>query len=194
MITRNTLIKLYIEDKLSMTEIAKKLGCSVHKITYWMDIYEIKRRSISEAIYQKNNPNGDPFKIATIKSIKKAKLYGLGIGLYWGEGTKASKNSVRLGNSDPMLLNIFIKFLQECFNVDKKDLRFGLQIFSDIDPTDALKYWSSELDAKLSQFYKVHVTISGSVGTYRHKSKYGVVTIYFNNKKLRDILVGMLPR
>jgi hypothetical protein len=88
---------------------------------------------------------------------------------------------------------MFMRFLIELFGVDKDDLRFSLQIFSDIDPEEALMYWTHELGADRSQFYKPTVTISGSLGTYR-RSLYGVVTINYLNKKLRDILVGMLPR
>ena len=53
-----------------------------------MDKYQIKRRSISDAIYQKNNPDGDPFSIQPIRSLKMAKLYGMGIGLYWEKAIK----------------------------------------------------------------------------------------------------------
>lgn len=159
-----------------------------------MDTYDIPRRSISEAIYQKHNPYGDPFKVKAIKTRDEAKLLGLGLGLYWGEGTKANKHAVRLGNTDPDLLNIFIRFLVELFGVDKDRCRFSLQIFTDINPRLAMDYWTEMLDVKPSQFYKIHVTISGSLGTYRRKSQYGVVTVHFHNKKLRDIINNMLPR
>lgn len=194
MITKEILNKLYCLDKLSMMEISKSLGCSHNQIVYWMKKHKIERRSISDAIYQQHNPNGDPFRIQPIDTIDKAKLFGLGIGLYWGEGNKANKYAVRLGNTDAELLNIFIKFLIELFGVERKDMRFQLQIFTDIDTDKALKYWTQVLSVDQSQFYKVHSTISGSIGTYKNKSKYGVVTVYYHNKKLRDILVGLLPR
>lgn len=159
-----------------------------------MDKYHIKRRSISDAVYQKNNPNGDPFKVSPIDTIEKATLYGLGIGLYWGEGNKANMYAVRLGNTDAELLNTFMKFLIELFGVKRQDMRFQLQIFTDIDPEFALQYWVRALGVERSQFYKIHITISGSLGTYRHKSVHGVVTVYYHNKHLRDILVEMLPR
>ena len=73
-------------------------------------------------------------------------------------------------------------------------LRFGLQVFSDIDPGVSLTYWVAELDVDKSQFYKIHITPSGSLGTYRNKSNHGVVTLYYHNKRLRDILVNALPR
>jgi hypothetical protein len=194
MLVKQDLEKLYLEDKVSMMEIADQLGCSIHKVAYWMDKHDIKRRSISDAIYQKHNPNGDPFSIQTISSRADAKLYGLGVGLYWGEGTKASKHSVKLGNTDPALIKAFMQFLIRFFKISQDDFKFGLQIFSDINPVEALSFWIDRLGVKPSQFYKPTVTISGSIGTYRRKSQYGVVTLHYHNKKLRDILVGMLPR
>lgn len=193
MIAKEQLEKLYLHDKISMMDIALRLDCSVNKVVYWMDKYQIKRRTISDAIYHRANPKGDPFLLKLATTLEEAKLLGLGIGLYWGEGTKASTHQVRLGNSDPALLKNFINFLVKICGVERSRLKFGLQIFTDINPAEALTYWVRELNVDVSQFYKVHVTISGSIGTYRKRSKYGVVTVYFNNKKLRDILVGLLP-
>lgn len=193
MIALETLETLYTKNGNSMKEIAIELGCSVNKVVYWMDRYGIKRRTIGDAIYQKHNPDGDPFKAKPIRSLSDAKLHGLGLGLFWGEGNKVNKHSVRLGNTDPELLKSFMKFLTELYGVPKESLKFGLQIFTDIDPQEALNFWSRELDIKASQFYKITVTISGSLGTYRKKSPYGVATLYYHNKKLRDILIGLLP-
>ncbi len=125
-----------------------------------------------------------------IKTKADAELLGMGLGLYWGEGTKSNKHSVRLGNTDPALLRTFVRFLVDLFGVKKADMRFALQIFSDIDPNEALKYWVKELDVDPSQFGKIIVTISGSLGTYRKKSLFGVVTVHYHNKKLRDIIVN----
>ncbi len=194
MIQKSILQELYGEDGKSMAEIASRLGCSANTVDYWMRIHKIPKRSISDAIYMKHNPDGDPFIMPKIQTMQQAELYGLGIGLYWGEGTKANKYAVRLGNTDPELLKMFKRFLVELFGINPQDLRYSLQIFTDIDQKEALRYWYEQLEAIPSQFYKVHVTISGSIGTYRKKSQYGVVTIYYHNKKLRDILVKMLPR
>ena len=120
-------------------------------------------------------------------------LFGLGLGLYWGEGTKANKHSVRLGNTDPDLIVKFIQFLMRFFKIQKKDMRFGLQIFSDMHPQEAMNYWRKKLGVRKDQFYTVTVTRSGKIGTYRKKSRYGVLTVYYHNKKLRELLVNMLP-
>lgn len=172
-----------------MMQISKELGCSHHKVAYWMNEYGIKRRTRSEAVYLIHNPDGDPFKIKTPKTTDELILFGLGVGLYWGEGTRSNINSVRLGNTDPEIIKCFIAFLVSLCGVDKHSLRFGLQIFSDIKPEIALQYWLDVLGIVRPQFFKPIVTKTGSIGTYRNKNKYGVVTIYFGNTKLRDILV-----
>lgn len=194
MISRSLLEQYYLQQNKSMQDIATLLGCSLHKVSYYMKKHGIKRRTRSDAAYLKHNPTGDPFSQKTIASQADAVLFGTGIGLYWGEGTKANKYSVRLGNSDPELIKTFMKFLVELFSVCKDDLRFSLQLFSDTDPEEALVFWVARLGVKRSQFYKTTVTISGSIGTYRKKSTYGVATVYYHNKKLRDLLVRMLPR
>lgn len=175
-----------------MKTVSAMLNCSVHKIEYWLKKYDLPRRSISEAIYLKHNPAGDPFSFQPPKTGEDHILFGIGIGLYWGEGTKANKHSVRLGNTDPELLKIFLKFLMRFFKVQRKDFHFGLQLFSDIDPKEALDFWLKELKIDSRQFYKITTTKSGSIGTYRTKSQYGVLTIYYHNRKLRDILVHLL--
>ena len=186
--------KLYNEKHKSVPEIARLSECSENKVNYWLAKYQIKKRTISEAIYVKNNPNGDPFKFIVPKSAEDAELFGLGLGLYWGEGTKANKDSIRLGNTDPNLIKKFIEFLIRFFSIKKKDLHFGLQIFSDIEVERALDFWIKRLKIKRSQFYKPIISISGSIGTYKKKSEYGVLTVMYHNKKLRNLLVELLPK
>lgn len=95
---KDLLQKLYTKDKLSVTEISKRLGCSNHKVDYWISNYKIPKRTISEALYQKNNPLGDPFLFNIPRNIDDMFLFGLGLGLFWGEGTKKSDYSLRLCN------------------------------------------------------------------------------------------------
>lgn len=173
MLSRTLLEEMYTHQTMSSAEIALNVGCSASKVNYWLAKYGISKRTIGDALYAKHNPDGDPFREPTIDTSEKAWLHGVGIGLYWGEGTKANKYSVRLGNTDPELLCTFMRFLIELYGVKKSDMRFGLQIFTDIDQNETVEYWCQKLHVDVAQFYKVHVTQSGSIGTYRHKSNYG---------------------
>jgi len=186
------LVDLYVKQKRSAKEISKILNCSENKVNYWLLKYAIEKRSISEAVYAKCNPNGDPFKFVPPKTPEDFRLFGLGVGLYWGEGTKADKNQVRLGNSDPKLILAFMKFLRRFFSIEKSEFKFHLHTFSDIDTEEAVCFWKKELGIARAQFYKPTVTQSGKLGTCRKKSKYGVITVHFSNTKLRDIMVGLI--
>ena len=187
-IPKNTLVELYLNKNKSCKEIGKIIGFSERKVDYWIKKYNIPKRSISDAVYVRANPGGDPFTIKKPKNIREAILYGLGIGLYWGEGTKSNKYSIRLGNTDPRLIKSFIKFLQSFYGIDTKRIKFGLQIFNDLSKEDSLRFWQKELNASSKQFQKVIITPPRGVGTYKNKIKHGVLTVYFNNKKLRDKL------
>ena len=117
----------------------------------------------------------------------------MGLGLYWGEGTKASKNAVRLGNSDPALLRKFIDFLTIMCGVDKNDMKFELQIFEDVDKAKTETLWIRALDINRKQLYKTRVTSARGKGTYKKKNKNGVMSVYYGNTKLRNRLVELLP-
>lgn len=194
MIHENKLKKFYIEDRKSTLEIAKILDCSESKVNYWLKKYGIQKRTISQAIYLKSNPEGDPFRFKEPKTQKEIFLFGLGIGLYWGEGTKASKYEIRLGNTDPKLLRYFLKFLEEIYSIKREKLRISLQLFNDIEPEKAQKWWSLELGIPAKNFAKPVITKSVSRGTYKKKAQYGVCTINFGNKKLRNMIMGEIEK
>lgn len=194
MITKHILDTLYTKKKLSMFDISKKLGCSVNKVSYWMKYHNIARRSISDSIYAMHNPAGDPFTFRPPKGKEETFLFGLGLGLYWGEGTKANKYSVRLGNTDPKMILVFISFLEKFFTIPRKDMRFGVQVFSTMNAQDVLKFWVKELGVFESQFMKVVITPKRGDGSYGRKIEYGVLTVYYHNKKMRDILVSEIEK
>ncbi|MEK7582136.1 MAG: hypothetical protein AAB488_02320 [Patescibacteria group bacterium] len=191
MLSRFKLKNLYKKGK-SSKEISVLLGFSTGKINYWLKKYKIKKRSISDAVYLKYNPNGDPFSFKKPRTFSEAQLLGIGLGLYWGEGTKADTSSVRLGNTDPKLINKFIEFLINIFHINKNDMKFSLQIFNDISEKLALNFWTKKLNINKSQFYKTTISPSQSKGTYKRKALFGVLTVYYHNKKLRNLLIDML--
>jgi hypothetical protein len=194
MIDEKYLKDSYLEKKMSVSQIASEYGCSQNKITYWLQKHNIQKRSISNAVYIRSNPNGDPFSYKKPRSESDWFLYGLGLGLFWGEGNKMSKNSVRLGNTDADLIKKFLLFLKVIYQIQDEKLRFGLQIFNDIPKDKALNYWSTKLSVPKSRFQKVVVTKSVRKGTYKKKSEYGVLTVYFSNTKLRDTIMSAITK
>jgi hypothetical protein len=189
----SSLRQLYIDEAKSMHDIAVHFECSLHKVDYWLRKYSIPKRSHSDATYVKHNGLVDPFTIKKHLTPTEQRLYGLGIGIYWGEGNKRNIHSVRVGNTDPQLLKTFISFLVQICGVDNDRIRYGLQLFSDVDESVALSFWQRELSISRNQIMPtVNRIESGKIGTYRTKNMFGVMTVYVFNKKLRDWCVEQL--
>jgi hypothetical protein len=138
-------LKELYQKGFSMQEISEKMGWKYGKVIYWMRKFDIPRRTMSDAIYAKCNPNGDPFRIKKKLNKSDNLLKGLGIGLYWGEGHKRSKWSIKVGNTDINLIKKFKEFLLEICGVNEKKIKYSLQVFNDSDSKEALEFWTREL-------------------------------------------------
>lgn len=95
-------------------------------------------------------------KMFASKIIKKLQVRDrivLLIGIYWGEGTKSELNII---NSDPVLLRAFINFIEE-FGVTKKRIKASIRIYNDINPEEAITYWSNILNLNKNQFFKIEI-------------------------------------
>jgi hypothetical protein len=103
--------------------------------------------------------------------------------LFLGEGTKKQKYSVRLANSDPQIVMIFLKFLREICNVEPQKIRAWINIFDDSLYQDSLSFWSKQTGIPKEAFYSPIVRIRKE-GSYKNKSKYGTITILVGNTKL----------
>jgi len=170
-----------------MQEIADKTGWNYFQVRYWMVRYGISRRSWSEAIYLKNNPEGNPFKIKKIISKKDIELFNLGIGLFLGEGTKKSKFNVVLANSDPNIINLFLKFLRKICRVKEVKIKAWLNVFDDINVKKATEFWSKKTGVPLSKFSKPAIRKSKG-GSYKNKSVYGTISVFVSNIKLKELM------
>lgn len=181
-------LQLYYNKGNSLSETAYYFRCSIHKIQYWMKKYNIKTRNINDALYIKNNRYGDPYKIKQLVSFNDYLLFGLGIGLYWGEGNKTNKHCIRVANTDPIMLIMFRKFLSEICNVKKEKFHYSIVTFKDQAPYESKKYWSKKLNVMPNIFGKIVQIPPQGHGTHKKKSQFGVCTLTVCNVKLKTWL------
>jgi hypothetical protein len=194
-LTEKKLRDLYLIDKKSVADIAKIFKCSERGINYWFQKYNIPKRTISEAVYIKCNPEGDPFNVKNKLSKEEKELKSLGLGLYWGEGDKSPNNtSVRLGNTDPFLLKKFREFLRKIYNVKEEKIKYGLILFNDVKEITAINFWKNHLGIKRKQLGKITIVPPQGKGTYKRKSEYGVLIIIFSNKKLKEQILNDIKK
>ena len=97
-----------------------------------------KRLNITEMI--KNKARSD------IGKISKRELWLMGVMLYWAEGAKEKKwNSgvgLKFSNSDPTMINFFLKWLKEICLIFPQDIIYELYIHETANWKDAVRYWS----------------------------------------------------
>jgi hypothetical protein len=187
-LSKELLEELYNAQHLSMAEIAERLDCSPNKVAYWMIKYEIPRRDISEAIYEKRNPGGDPFQIQESLSDDERDLFQLVVGLYIGEGNKRRGDEVSISNSDSRVIRAFIRFVCDICGVNRDELFLSLNVYDDVETEDVLSFWEEVTGLHRSQFHKP-VVRSKRGGTYALKSKFGTVKVGVYNTKLHSIII-----
>ena len=71
--------------------------------------------------------------------------------LYLGEGAKADK-SLRLGNSNPMIVRFYVDTLERLYNLNRNSFRIALHLRADQDENQIKEFWSKELDISISSF------------------------------------------
>ncbi len=93
-----------------------------------------------------------------IGRLSKRELWLMGIALYWAEGAKQRPNDtsagVFLGNSDPEIIKIFLKWLCEIVKIDPGDIEIRLHIHETGDELKAKRYWSKITGIPVSKFAK----------------------------------------
>lgn len=71
-LTKEYLLKKYIDNKKSLSKIANIVGCSSLTVSNWMEVHRIKRRTISEAGLGNKRT---PYKLKEDKILTKEFLY-----------------------------------------------------------------------------------------------------------------------
>ena len=188
MVSKDVILKLYKDNLMSVQTIADYLNIKRASLDKAFTYYGIPLRSKQDQSYLQHGKN---FKIKTNMSLQDMHLYGLGIGLYWGEGNKTDPYSVRLGNTDASLIVLFVKFLKEICRIHDDDIRFGLQLFNDADQQKSLAYWMTMLNCTSDSFHKTISAIPPQgKGTYTRRNMHGVLQVYVSNKKFKEWMMS----
>lgn len=164
------------KEGLSIKTIAKKLNVSVGSISVWTrdieladeqkarleknshDPYFGKRLDYINLVKRRTNEKIDRLRkegIREVGALSERELFLVGIALYWSEGFKKD-SQVGFANSDPEMINLFIKWLFECFGYNYNDL--SVRVTLNISHKDRIeeieKYWSNIVNIPLVNFRK----------------------------------------
>lgn len=90
-----------------------------------------------------------------IGKLTKRELFLVGIALYWAEGFKKD-TQVGFANSNPEMINLYLKWLYECCDVKKEDLivRITVNISHKDRSKEIETYWSNATKIPMENFRK----------------------------------------
>jgi hypothetical protein len=181
----NKIITAYKEDKLSEKQIADLFTLSSKKVRNILNDNKVVRRTRSEAsrYYHLTKFHKRESTPKVLLSKEEELLKVAGVMLYWGEGTK-NRGTVALSNSDPKLLQVYMRFLRIICNVQEERIHVTLHYYPDHDSSKLIKFWSGILELPTLQFYKPFLHVKRSGGTYRNMSTFGTVSIQYSDSKL----------
>jgi hypothetical protein len=107
-------------------------------------------------------------------------LHIAGCMIYWAEGAK-NRNTLKLANSDPSMMVLFVRFLRECFGYSENDLTFSLNVYTTNGQTieEIEAYWIDllGLSPECARKHVLNHFPTSSSGTRPNKLPYGVCSI-----------------
>ncbi len=102
--------------------------------------------------------------------------------LYWCEGGKDATHGVRFVNSDPVLIQSFLKLFRSAFNVDEKKFRVLLHLHEYHNEERQKIFWANLTKIPKNQFHKTFYKFHTKK---RIREGYpGCAAIYYNDCKI----------
>lgn len=195
------------KQNYSLADIAGKLSISKSTASIWLKDYPLSK----EILVLKKRKNGQRLgnfqrenrkkRCETalseakkeIGSITKRDLFMLGIALYIGEGTKW-QNLVRIVNSDPKVVKLVVRWLQEICGVNKDNVFLRIHGYPDTDFTEAKKYWARVAGVDPAHFQSYVVDKRVNKSKKRGLLPYGTVHVNVVGDRRGEVNLGLKIR
>ena len=155
-------IKMLRSKGQSITEISAEVGKSksvvsrhmqgVKVLPEYKDILRVKQGGSKVRAKIEWAKKLDESRILVKDLTSREKLLILA-SLYWGEGTKKELNIV---NSDPTMLRVVVHCLKD-LGVTESEFRATLRIYGDLNPKEAISFWSKAINLPRECFINVNV-------------------------------------
>lgn len=193
-----------------MKEIERELGVSRSSVSAWVRDVEL---SPSAAERLRERSGRGPIEAAKRKALRaravrltyqdhgrelartRGSRYASGCMLFWAEGSKA-RNTVRLVNSDPQLLEIFVVFLKTEFGVAPEAFTLRCNLFADHAERqrEVEAFWLRRLDLPDSSLRKSHVNVYSKYSQKKRTNKlpYGTCEVTVHSTKIVQTIYGSI--
>lgn len=136
-----------------------------------------------------------------VGSLTKRDLFLIGTALYWAEGSKQTVKYVSQGvifsNSDPGMIQVFLRWLEEICNIPEKDIAFELYIHQSGDKPKAINFWVNKLNIPPKRLTRIYLKHHKPLKKINKKKEYhGLLRVRVNrstslNRKIKGWAKGI---
>ncbi|HLC49263.1 MAG TPA: helix-turn-helix domain-containing protein [Candidatus Andersenbacteria bacterium] len=184
----------------SINDIYKKLDVAKGTVSVWVrdvsltpaQLQELAQRSHARSAVEKrrtsrllNESNKRQLVVDNAKSditqVTKSDLFLIGVMLYWAEGGKKQRGSVRFSNSDPLMIRVMMRFFRVICMVPEEKFRIHLHIHMHLDYQKAEKYWSKITGIPLNHFYKTYNAPNKGSQNKKDNLPNGTIQVYVSD-------------
>jgi hypothetical protein len=138
-----------------------------------------------------------------IGELSDRELLLVGTALYWAEGYKRPKlrngrpvthHPVSLTNADPVLIQLFLRFLRRLFKVSDAQIKISIRMFAHQNETTLRMFWSGQTGITAERIQVTFVTLSRSSAGKRpyNRLEYGVAQVRVNDTRLYHQIMGAI--
>jgi transposase-like protein len=176
--------ELRVERRLSIVEIAERLGLPKTTVFYWVRDIPLQRAGQA-------NPHAGARAMRSKFRLLREEAYREGresfadlsardrtfrdfVCMYIGEGFKRNRNRVSIGNSDPRVVVLATRWLRE---LSSQKLLFSVQFHEDQDLRSLCEFWASTLEIDARDIRTQRKSNSGQLAGRNWRSRYGVLTV-----------------
>jgi transcriptional regulator with XRE-family HTH domain len=121
--------------------------------------------------------------------LSERDLLVAGIALYAGEGAKTD-GAVKLANSDPRMIQLFVRWLRRFFDIDESRLRLRLYLHDGLDIDEANRFWSKVTGIPIDQFGKPYRAVPDP-SIRRSKHPMGCPSVIYSCTRTHRTIMGL---
>ena len=177
---------------MSVKLIAERLGVSQASVSVWVRDIKLLPHQIEHNRQRARGDSGATWRKQSrarrlqhqLEGRRRANkgdpIHASGCMLYWAEGSKG-RNTVHFANSDPAMMEHFVRFLHECFGLTADDFTFSLNVYTNNGLTieEIESFWTSKLGLSphSARKHMLNHYPTSSSGKKRAKLPYGVCSL-----------------
>ena len=194
------------ERRMTIDEISARLALPRTTVFHWVRDIVVPRsafdpRPMSEARARAAKANRDKHArireeayqagVAEFASLAREPTFADFVCMYIGEGSKKSRHTVAICNSDPAVVRLGHAWISR---LSRNKVRHSLQYHADQDPDELRLFWGSMLRVEPDGIRLQRKSNSGQLGGRSWRSEWGVLTVVSSDVILRARLGGWMDQ